>query len=90
MFPKKKPQKDNHKRRKITVEMKLKTTEKRERGVNVTDLARIRTYYRSTSMICTIPKSKDMIEEIYASKVVRKICTQRLRVLDDVERFLPM
>ncbi|GBO08447.1 hypothetical protein AVEN_222992-1 [Araneus ventricosus] len=40
MFLKKKQQKDSHKRRKITVEMKLKIIEKRERGVSLADLAR--------------------------------------------------
>ncbi|GBN93651.1 hypothetical protein AVEN_127617-1 [Araneus ventricosus] len=57
--------------------------------MNVADLARTRTYNRSTSTFCTILKENDMIEEIvYASKVVRKKCIQRLLFLDDVERFL--
>ncbi|GBM44696.1 hypothetical protein AVEN_101069-1 [Araneus ventricosus] len=72
-------------RRKIAVEMKLKITEKRERGVSVADVASTR-----TSTICTILKNKDVIEEIDASKVMRKMCTQRLRILDDVERLLLM
>ncbi|PNF37808.1 hypothetical protein B7P43_G10135 [Cryptotermes secundus] len=41
MSPKKKLQKDSHKRIKITVEMKRKIIEKRERGVSVADLARL-------------------------------------------------
>ncbi|PNF19234.1 hypothetical protein B7P43_G08212 [Cryptotermes secundus] len=44
MFPKKNPQKDSHKRIKITIEMKRKIIEKRERGVSLADLAR--TYNR--------------------------------------------
>ncbi|GBM08269.1 Tigger transposable element-derived protein 1 [Araneus ventricosus] len=86
MSPKKKPQEDSHKRRKITVEMKRKIIEERERGVSVADLAR--TYNRSTSTICTILKDKDRIKEVDASKGVTRISTQRLRILDDVERLL--
>ncbi|PNF29464.1 hypothetical protein B7P43_G04543 [Cryptotermes secundus] len=86
MSPKKKPQQDSHKRIKITLELKRKIIEKRERGVSVADLAR--TYNRSTSTICTILKNKDKIKEIDASKGVTRISAQRLRVLDDVERLL--
>ncbi|PNF34252.1 hypothetical protein B7P43_G17273 [Cryptotermes secundus] len=39
-------------------------------------------------MICTILKNKDKIKETDASKGVTRIFTQRLRILDDVERLL--
>ncbi|PNF38621.1 hypothetical protein B7P43_G02309 [Cryptotermes secundus] len=67
-------------------EMKRKIIEKRERSVSVADLAR--TYNRPTSTICTILKNKDKIKETDASKGVTRIPTQRLRILDDVERLL--
>ncbi|PNF22690.1 hypothetical protein B7P43_G07148 [Cryptotermes secundus] len=86
MSPKKKPQKDSHKGIKITIEMKCKIIEKRERGVSVADLAR--TYNRSTSTICTILRNKDNIKEIDASKGVTRISTKRLCILEDVERLL--
>ncbi|CAL7938614.1 unnamed protein product [Xylocopa violacea] len=79
-------QEGSNKRIKITVQMKREIIEKRERGVNVADLAR--TYNRSTSTICTILKNKDKIKEVDASKGVTRISTQRLRILDDVERLL--
>lgn len=84
--PKKMPQEDRIKRRKITVEVKRQIIDKRERGMNVADLAR--TYNRSTSTICTILKNKDKIKEIDASKGVTRISMQRPRILDDVERLL--
>ncbi|PNF24987.1 hypothetical protein B7P43_G08362 [Cryptotermes secundus] len=73
MSRKKKPQRDSHKKIKITIEMKR---EKRERGVSVADLAC--TYNRSTSTICTVLKNKDNIKEIDASKGVTRISTQQL------------
>lgn len=86
MYPKKKPQKDSHKRIKVTVEMKRKIIEKREGGVSVADLAR--SYNRSTSTICTILKNKDKIKEINASKGVSRMSSKRSRILDDVEKLL--
>ncbi|XP_043263000.1 tigger transposable element-derived protein 1-like [Colletes gigas] len=87
MSPKKKPQESTlYKRLKITFKMKREIIEKRKRGVSVADLAR--TYNRSTSTICTILKNKDKIMEVDASKGVIRISTQRLRILDDVERLL--
>ncbi|PNF22449.1 hypothetical protein B7P43_G15413 [Cryptotermes secundus] len=70
MSPKKEQQKDSHKRIKITVEMKHKIIEKRERGVSVADLAR--TYNRSTSTIwsCIVLHSK---------KLWRRVCQRRRR-----------
>ncbi|PNF37109.1 hypothetical protein B7P43_G00502 [Cryptotermes secundus] len=66
--------------------MKSKIIEKRERGVSVADLAC--TYSRSTSTICTILKNKNKTKETDASKGVTRISTQRLRILDEVERLL--
>lgn len=86
MSQKKRPQESGYKRLKITLKIKREIIDKREQGVSVADLARI--YNRSTSTICTILKNKDKIKEIDASKGVTRISTQRLRVLDDVERLL--
>lgn len=86
MFRKKKSLEDTHRRMKITIQTKRKIIEKSERGVSVAELARL--YNRSTSTICTILKNKDKFKEIDASKGVTRISTQRLRILDDVERLL--
>ncbi|GBM59273.1 hypothetical protein AVEN_66215-1 [Araneus ventricosus] len=66
---------------------KLKIIGKRERGgESVSDFACM----RSTWAICTILKNNYLIAVKHASKAVRKMCTPRLRILDDVERLLLM
>ncbi|GBM83628.1 hypothetical protein AVEN_73353-1 [Araneus ventricosus] len=74
MSPKKIPKEQDHKRRKITAEIKCKIIKMRERGVSVADLTY--TCNRSTSTICRFFKRGD------------KNTTKRLRILDDVERLL--
>ncbi|GBN86685.1 hypothetical protein AVEN_163621-1 [Araneus ventricosus] len=86
MSPKKISQEGNHKRRKITVDMNVKSWKSKsgKRYGSMIDL--VPTCYRSISRICTI--LKDMIKDTHASKGMTRISKQRLQNLDDGERLL--
>ncbi|PNF37254.1 hypothetical protein B7P43_G00393 [Cryptotermes secundus] len=61
MSPKKRRQKYSHKRIKITIEMKHKIIEKRERGVSVADLARTYTKQQSLGAIREMLKAWETV-----------------------------
>ncbi|XP_026464559.1 tigger transposable element-derived protein 1-like [Ctenocephalides felis] len=74
------------KKRAMSIELKREIIEKHEQGVRVVDLARM--YERSTSMICTVLKQKELLKSITPAKGVAIISKLRSSVHDEMEKIL--
>lgn len=74
------------KKRMMSIEMKQEIIGKHERGLRVSDLAKL--YDRSSSTICTILKQKDAIKAIKPTKGVTIISKLRTDTHDEMERLL--
>lgn len=74
------------KRKMMCIELKLEIIEKHEKGVRVTDLAKM--YGRSTSMICTLLKQKELIKSIMPAKGVTIISKLRTSLHEKMEKQL--
>ncbi|XP_018410276.1 PREDICTED: tigger transposable element-derived protein 1-like [Nanorana parkeri] len=79
-------EKRGSKKEMITVAVKKEIIDKYERGMRVTEIARL--YKKSTSTICTILKKKEEIRGVDAAKGVTRISKQRPPILEDVEKLL--
>jgi hypothetical protein len=70
----------------MSIELKREIIEKHEQGVRVIDLARM--YGRSTSMICTVLKQKELIKGITPAKGVTIISKLRTSLHEKMEKLL--
>jgi predicted transcriptional regulator len=69
-----------------SIELKREIIEKQEQGVRVTDLARM--YGRSTSMISTVLKQKELINGVTPAKGVTIIYKLRTSLHEKMEKLL--
>ncbi|XP_067125817.1 tigger transposable element-derived protein 1-like [Centruroides vittatus] len=74
------------KKKMMSIELKREIIEKHEQGVRVIDLARM--YGRSTSMICTVLKQKELIKSITPAKGVTIISKLRTSLHEKMEKLL--